>query len=115
MDVTYFDFKKELKGKEIIEKLERAASHAGLETDKSYITDSSCFNHYYPERKCVKLEFLKKSFFPGVYTGQFYTNINEEVTYKKVKLTAYPLKSDKTTDILSKKLKEKLEDILNSE
>ena len=106
--------KKEVKGSELINYLEKAASDLGLNVEKEKIAGGNrCIDlHCYNPGNYFRLEFFAPLHFLYLYAGKMRAEIYEEPAYRDITFIPEVFASNKRVRILSEKIKSKLDDLI---
>ncbi|MGC8533863.1 MAG: hypothetical protein ACP5MV_04540 [Candidatus Parvarchaeum sp.] len=105
--------KREERGLNLIDYLEKAASDLDLYTEKSYLTGRMCGDLYMRKGECVNLSFFRPvSKLLHLYVGQFSILIDTNKKYQYLVVRDEPLASLKRVKAISGKLESKMEELL---
>ena len=107
------NLKREEKGSNLVNYLEKAATDLNMYTETEYPAGSMCGNSCLRKGDCVLMSFfspVSKLF--HLYTAKFSIIINKNENYSYLRVTDEPLASLKKVKQLSQKLESKMEEIL---
>lgn len=105
--------KREEKGSNLVNYLEKAAIDLGMYAEKTYPNGIYCGNPFLKNGECVNISFFSPlSKMLHLYIAQFSVRVNKNKSYNSLKVIDEPRASFKKVKQLSQKLESKMEEIL---